>query len=78
MMENTENKILEVYDNQERYWLESIIRLMGRIQQYAQLIQAAIERKDATAAMEHLTMLAALAKDEKESSEKQLETSKEK
>ena len=71
-------KILEVYDNQERYWLESTIRLMKRVAEYADLIAGAIERNDHKAADEHLKMLKAMATDEKENSEKQLENSKEK
>lgn len=73
-----ENEILEVYDNQERYWLENTVRLMTRIGEYADCITASIGRNDLHATLEHLRMLKAIVNDEKDSCEKQLENSKEK
>ena len=78
MADKTEDKILEVYDNQERYWLEATVRLMKRVTEYAELIKAAIDRNDTAVAKEHLEMLKAMATDEKEQGEQQLKNSKEK
>jgi len=77
MADKTEDKILEVYDNQERYWLEATVRLMKRVTEYAELIKAAIDRNDTAVAKEHLEMLKAMATDEKEQGEQQLKNSKE-
>jgi len=77
MADKTEDKILEVYDNQERYWLEATVRLMKRVTEYAELIKAAIDRNDTAVAKEHLEMLKSMATDEKEQGEQQLKNSKE-